>query len=177
MDTENTNILPDDPAGALNGEDATELPTEETASSAELPQDKSGEDTGETPEVQAEAAMETSNEPNIEAGLTPTLESDDQADINKPVAEQTTPSSSDPGLPVWIQQISRYHDDMNGLLAGKENLKIMAVNTSARPSFYKKWVYEANQFARLTVNLRHRRRRALARLKQAETTIETKKTG
>ncbi len=163
MDTENTNILPDDPAGALNEEDATALPTGETAPSAELPQDKSGEDTGETPEVQAEAAMETSSEPNIEADLTP--------------SEQPAPSSADPELPVWIQQISRYHDDMNGLLAGKENLKIMAVNTSARPSFYKKWVYEANQFARLTVNLRHRRRRALARLKQAETTTETKKTG
>ena len=141
MDTENTNAIPDDLAGVVNEESATEVPTGETAPSAELPKDKSGEDTGETPEVQAEAAMAASNEPNIEADLAPSPESEDQADIDKLMAEQTAPSSQEPELPVWIQQISRYHDDMNGLLAGKENLKIMAVNTSARPSFYKKWVY------------------------------------
>lgn len=139
---ENTNISPDDPT-AMPGEGPS------------IPQDKSGEDTGETGEVQAEAAIGT-DEPKVEAA---------------PAA----PPQSD--LPEWLQQISRYHDGMNGLLAGKENLKIMAINITVRPSFYKKWVYEANQFARLTINLRHRRGRALARLKRAQEEEQTKKAG
>lgn len=143
METENT--TPDDLAGIPEEETSAGEPTAEPS-----PQDKSGEDTGETAEVQAEAVESASETPG----------SHDSSDTAPASAEEPALK-----LPEWVLQISRYHNDMNGLLAGKENLKIMAVNTSARPSFYKKWVYEANQFARLTVNLRHRKRRALIRLR------------
>ena len=150
MDTEKT--IPDDLEGMLEEDTASVEPTAETTS-----QDRSGEDTGETGEVQAEAVEGSSA-------------------VSKETAADTAPAApKNPELdwPEWLQQISRYHNDMNGLLAGKENLKVMAVNTSARPSFYKKWVYEANQFARLTVNLRHRKQRALRRLADETAKKET----
>lgn len=149
MDTENTS--PDDLVGK---------PEEEAAASPEAtaetqPEGKSEQDTGETAEVQAEAGA---GEPPVASEATPQEQT--------PATSPEPPTKAALVLPSWVKQISRYHNDMNGLLAAKENLKIMAVDKSVRHSFYKKWVFEANQYARLTVNLRHRKRRALERIKR-----------
>ena len=153
-DSKTENTSPDDLVGTSESMTAASA-----ALTSESSQEESGQDTGEIAEVQAEAAG-----PSEDLSETAPVPGE-----NPPDSATVTPIPAKPAsnLPAWVHEMSRYHNDMNGLLAGKENLKIMAVNTSARPSFYKKWVYEANQFARLTVNLRHRQRRAFARFKDA----------
>lgn len=109
-----------------------------------------GQDTGETPELQAQP-------PSPEAG-SPEISNENKAE-STPASEPTTapPTTKPrPKVEAWVRQLHRYHNDMNGLLAAKENFKIVAVNKSAKQAFYRKWSYEANQVLRLTSVLRRR---------------------
>lgn len=86
-------------------------------------------DTGESEEGQAEPPVNTPEKP-----------ADDSAEEGS----------------AWIGELNRFHNNMNELLYEKENLKIVAVNKSAKPSFYKQWSKEANNVLRITAILRRR---------------------
>lgn len=130
-ETENNN-LPEQPEAAA-------AVSEVESSEAEA----GSQDTGEAPQIQAEPATQT----NSAQGSAEALNSPETS---------TGPEEVSKGEKTWRDHLVRYHNDMNGLLAAKENLKIVAVNKAARPSFYKKWSLEANQFMRITAILRRR---------------------
>jgi hypothetical protein len=93
---------------------------------------------------------------------------DDAPNASGPVDSSVTPKSQSPSkkeAPAWVAKISDYHNHINGLLAGKENMKLVAVNVSARQPFYKKWSLEANQVMRLTASLRRRSQEAQEKYK------------
>jgi hypothetical protein len=122
---------------ALDASVETGTTVEETASS-QLP-----ENSEETPEVQAEPTLEASD----------TAETTEPAPLEGALKTEDPPASNEPD---WIVQLRRYHHNINGLLAAKENLKIVAVNRGANPAFTKNWSREANSMMRLAVIMRDR---------------------
>jgi hypothetical protein len=117
-------------------------------------------------DIDLESALEASPEPAAETSPEDTGDSADiqaqlpAGDPQSPVeaskvdaASQNQASSEDPR---WVTDLKRYHYDMNGLLAAKENYKIVAVDKSAKPSFYRQWSAEANNVMRITAILRRR---------------------
>jgi isopenicillin N synthase-like dioxygenase len=113
---------------------------------SELPENSTAQqDTGVSTEGQDKAAQD--GQGIILEQKNETLKTD---------SKTTKPESNKPNLPKWVHLLNKYHNDFNGLLAGKENLKIVAVNLDAKPSFYRKWSTEANQVMRVTASLRRR---------------------
>lgn len=129
---------------------------EEAGADTDQQTSSSLEDTGETPEIQAEpppsAVSQDASEimADEEVGASPEASSAVTSEQNLTAPKEKS----------WQDHLARYYNDMNGLFAGKENLKIVAINTSARPSFYRKWSNEANQVLRVTANLRRRLKNA-----------------
>jgi hypothetical protein len=83
----------------------------------------------------------------------------DSADIQAQVSEMmpnSSPREESQKGPRWITDLKRYHNDMNGLLAAKENLKLVALDKSVKPSFRYQWSLESNSVMRITVILRRR---------------------
>jgi hypothetical protein len=95
------------------------------------------QDTGESQDLQVKASSADSK-------------------LNPPDETQKPITSDLDQTPKWLILLGKFHDESNGLLAGKENLKIVATNLNAKPSFYRKWSFEANQSMRLTASLRRR---------------------
>jgi hypothetical protein len=58
----------------------------------------------------------------------------------------------------WQQELKRFHDDVNDVLASKENLKLKTLSIKTRPEFSREWTYESNRYMLLMVNLRRRLR-------------------
>lgn len=138
-----------DDSSDKTAETLDEVPVEQTSPiqpSEDLPQNTSGrEDTGETLQLQDKADASVDETPKESPG--------DPVPIPNSEPIHAAPPEI---LPDWLVQLSRYHNDSNGLLAAKENLKLVAVNEQASPAFYRKWSLEANQIMRLTSNLRRR---------------------
>ena len=55
-----------------------------------------------------------------------------------------------------VTEFQRFFADTNGLLAGKENLKLQAITTQIRVNYYHKWSEESNKLLALAVNLKRR---------------------
>lgn len=62
------------------------------------------------------------------------------------------------GMAPGKQQLKRFHDDVNDVLASKENLKLKALSIKTRPEFFREWTAESNRYLILMVNLRRRLR-------------------
>ncbi len=126
-------------------EDASNEPLEAPQVS-EVPENATGtQDTGESPDIQQKAESKDT------VNLSEAVPGRDQPE---PAPHKEDKSASN--APKWVQLLDDFHNNFNGLLAGKENLKLVAVNLDAEPSFYRKWSLEANQVMRLTSSLRRR---------------------
>jgi hypothetical protein len=69
----------------------------------------------------------------------------------------TPPTASEPSQsPEWSTELRRFYNDMNGLLAQKENLKLTGMDIGAKPSFMRQWSRDANAALRVTAVLRRR---------------------
>jgi hypothetical protein len=98
----------------------------------------------QTPDAKAEssAPAEDSGEAAIKK---------EEAAVARKKAEQT---------PEWRRELKRFHNDINGILAAKENYKLVCVDQNAKPSFARTWKQESNRYFQLMVNLRRRARGA-----------------
>lgn len=56
----------------------------------------------------------------------------------------------------WKQELKRFHDNVNAVLASKENLKLKTLSIRTRPEFFREWIWESRQHMILMVNLRRR---------------------
>lgn len=56
----------------------------------------------------------------------------------------------------WKKDLKRYLNDMNGVLAAKENLKLVWVDKRLNPAYAINWKIESNRYFQLMVNLRRR---------------------
>lgn len=56
----------------------------------------------------------------------------------------------------WKQELKRFHDNVNEVLASKENLKLKTLSIKTRPEFFREWTWETRQHMILMVNLRRR---------------------
>ena len=97
-------------------------------------------------------ASEHSDVPTEESQEKPPQDTGESNNLQAQPVEKSQAIAQRPHL----KELIRFHYEMNGLLAGKENLKIMAIDTKAKMAFYRKWVHEANSAFRITCDLRHR---------------------
>jgi hypothetical protein len=128
--------------------DIAEEITSDLESGAEL--------TPESPSEATESAPEESTDSSqSEEAPAPAENNEDQA-IKKAqaVGEGEKPARK----PAWNKELERFHDDINGILATKENLKLVALDKNARQSFSRLWRTESNRFFQLAVNIRRRKR-------------------
>jgi len=115
-----------------------------TQNEPDMQQNAAGpQDTGDSPEVQVKAEGTSG-------------EADNSENLRTAANADTPKSSTRVQDPKWTELLAKFHNESNGLLAGKENLKIVATNVKAKPPFYRKWSLEANQVMRLTASLRRR---------------------
>jgi hypothetical protein len=56
----------------------------------------------------------------------------------------------------WKQELKRFHDNVNEVLASKENLKLKTLSIKTRPEFFREWTWESRNYMILMVNLRRR---------------------
>lgn len=56
----------------------------------------------------------------------------------------------------WKQELKRFHDNLNEVLASKENLKLKTLSIKTRPEFFREWTWKSRQHMILMVNLRRR---------------------
>jgi hypothetical protein len=56
----------------------------------------------------------------------------------------------------WKQELKRFHDNVNEVLASKENLKLKTLSIKTRPEFFQEWTRESRQYMILMVNLKRR---------------------
>jgi hypothetical protein len=56
----------------------------------------------------------------------------------------------------WRTELKRFHDDINMVLASKENLSLVAVDIKVRQEFAEDWKLASNRYIKLMVNLRKR---------------------
>ena len=56
----------------------------------------------------------------------------------------------------WSHELKRFHDNVNDVLASKENLKLKTLSIKTRPEFFADWTWESRQYLILMVNLRRR---------------------
>lgn len=56
----------------------------------------------------------------------------------------------------WRHELKRFHDNVNDVLASKENLKLKTLSIKTRPEFFREWTWESRQYMILMVNLRRR---------------------
>ena len=58
----------------------------------------------------------------------------------------------------WRAELKRFHDDINMVLASKENLSLVGVDIKVRQEFAEDWKLASNRYLKLMVNLRKRYR-------------------
>jgi len=92
--------------------------------------------------------------PNATAESSAPAEDSGEAAIKKEEAVRAPKKAVQP--PQWRQELKRFHNDINGILATKENYELVCVDQNAKPSFAKAWKQEANRYFQLIVNLRRR---------------------
>ena len=60
--------------------------------------------------------------------------------------------------PNWRTELKKFHDDLNMVLASKENLRLVALDIKVRQEFAEAWKLASNRHFKLMVNLRKRYR-------------------
>ena len=58
--------------------------------------------------------------------------------------------------PSWRTELKRFHDDLNMVLASKENLRLVAIDIKVPQEFAEDWKLASNRHLKLMVNLRKR---------------------
>ena len=56
----------------------------------------------------------------------------------------------------WRTELKRFHDDINLVLASKENLRLVAIDIKVPQEFAEDWKLASNRYLKLMVNLRKR---------------------
>lgn len=114
----------------LTADAATNSPL--TGTSLEHPGSESNPQSAQNPEDPSQNSEET---PTMKA------EASDQGQ-NAPLA--------------WKSELNRFLQSANGVLATKENLKLVSVDKKLNPAYVKSWKLESNRYFQLLVNLRRR---------------------
>ncbi len=136
---------------AETGDTSVADPTTESAESADLAAELSSEPTDPT--------AEASNSQDTAAALTgaePLVPAEDSGDQGTKKAEAASSSPKSAAVEPWRKHLKRFHDDVNGVFATKENFKLVCVDKKAKESFSRNWKVESNKYFQLVVNLRRR---------------------
>jgi hypothetical protein len=133
---------------------------EQTENAADPPMDQpNGEesvaanDSSVTGVSESQEAPENNDILNAQGSPVPAQDSGDG--IIKKEEDGSAVKKEDP-RPPWRRELDRFHNDINEILATKENFKLVAVDQNAKPSFARSWKQEANRYFQLIVNLRRR---------------------
>lgn len=108
----------------------------------------------------AVSSQETAADQSAPSPQTGTPEDSREADTKKAEAypEFSDSAGKQDSAHQWKLQLKRFHDDVNDVLASKENLKLKTLNIKTRPEFFREWTSESNRYMILMVNLRRRLR-------------------
>jgi hypothetical protein len=138
--------------------DQTENTTDQATTIADVDPNLGNEATN-APDMEASNLSQTSDvmsaqSPNAAPLSSAPAEDSGEAAIKKEEAVRAPKKAVQ--SPQWRQELKRFHNDINGILAAKENYKLVCVDQNAKPSFAKAWKQEANRYFQLIVNLRRR---------------------
>lgn len=107
----------------------------------------------------ADPTAETSISEDATANLTgaePSAPAEDSGDQSTKKAEAASPGAKSAPEEEWRKHLKRFHNDINGVFAAKENFMLVCVDKQAKDSFARNWKQEANKYFQLVVNLRRR---------------------
>ncbi len=105
-------------------------------------------------QIEAHTQADEAIAPNEPSGPSAPAEDSGEPGINKEEAVMA-PKKADK-IPKWRIELNRFHNDVNGILATKENLKLVSMDKNTKPSFARNWKQDANRYFQLIVNLRRR---------------------
>ena len=136
---------------ADTGESSVADPTAESATSADLAAELSAEATD--PAAEAPAFEDTAT---ALTGAEPIVPAEDSGDHGTKEAEAAGSQAKSPAEEPWRKHLKRFHNDVNGVFATKENCKLVCVDKKAKDSFARNGRLESNKYFQLVVNLRRR---------------------
>ena len=110
-------------------------------------------DSNPSPTTDSSASMDTAAEP---AGTASSAPPEDSGDQGTKEAEASGSTAKNIHKEPWRQHLNRFHHDINGILATKENFKLVCVDKQAKDAFSRNWKLESNRYFQLVVNLRRR---------------------
>jgi hypothetical protein len=58
--------------------------------------------------------------------------------------------------PEWRKNLKEFHDKVNGVLAAKENMKVVAMDQKIHSAYSQNWKIQCNRYFQLTVAMRRR---------------------
>lgn len=121
---------------------------------------------------QIDNTQDAATEPNQES--TPATEVATASDGMSDHADQSGPADSVSGAPaedsgepgtkkaeaandeMWKKDLLEFHDRVNGVLAAKENLQLVAVDQKIHSAYSQSWKRQCNRYFQLSVALRRR---------------------
>jgi beta-xylosidase len=110
-------------------------------------------------EPKSASAIETSTPENsLEKPTGKPPEDIREPETNKEEATAGSPESEIKSKvdPSWRTELKRFHDDINLVLASKENLRLVAIDIKVPQEFAEDWKLASNRYFKLMVNLRKR---------------------
>jgi hypothetical protein len=105
-------------------------------------------------QIEAHTQADEAIAPNEPTGPNAPAEDSGEPGINK--EEAVRPPKKADKIPKWLNELNRFHHDVNGILATKENLKLVSMDKNIKPSFARAWKQDVNRYFQLIVNLRRR---------------------